>query len=80
MSVSYLSTLIKKVSGKSFTTLLTEKRMEVAREQLLYSPKKILEIAMDCGYSDNHYFSYCFKKYFGISPKKMRESVTNEEK
>ncbi len=80
VSVSYLSTLIKKVSGKSFTTLLTEKRMEVAREQLLYSPKKILEIAMDCGYSDNHYFSYCFKKYFGISPKKMRESVTNEEK
>ncbi len=80
VSVSYLSTLIKKVSGKSFTTLLTEKRMEVAKEQLLYSPKKILEIAMDCGYSDNHYFSYSFKKYFGISPKKMRESVTNEEK
>ncbi len=80
VSVSYLSTLIKKVSGKSFTTLLTERRMEIAKEQLLYSPKKILEIAMDCGYSDNHYFSYSFKKYFGISPKKMRESVTNEEK
>lgn len=78
VSASYLSTLIKRVSGKSFTTLLTEKRMKVAKEQLLYSSKKILEIALDCGYSDNHYFSYSFKKYFGISPKKMRESVTNE--
>ena len=80
VSVSYLSTLIKKVSGKSFVTLLTEKRMEAAKEQLLYSPKKILEIAMDCGYSDNHYFSYSFKKYFGVSPKKMRENIQNEEK
>jgi two-component system response regulator YesN len=79
VSVSYLSTLIKKVSGKSFVTLLTERRMEAAKELILYSQKKMLAIAEECGYSDNHYFSYSFKKYFGVSPRKMRETVKNAE-
>ncbi len=75
VSSSYLSTLIKKEQGDSFISLLTEKRMKVAKEYLLCSSRKILEIATACGYSDHHYFSYCFKKYYGISPNKMRESV-----
>jgi two-component system response regulator YesN len=79
VSVSYLSTLIKKVSGKSFVTMLTERRMQAAKELILYSQKKMIAIAEECGYSDNHYFSYSFKKYYGVSPRKMRESVKNEE-
>ncbi len=75
VSASYLSTLIKKEQGDSFVSLLTEKRMKIAKEYLLCSSRKILEIANVCGYSDHHYFSYCFKKYYGISPNKMRESV-----
>ena len=31
------------------------------------------EIAERCGYSDQHYFSYCFKKYCGVSPNAMRQ-------
>ncbi len=34
---------------------------------------KIFEISQKCGYSDQHYFSYCFKKYYGVSPNKYRE-------
>ena len=34
---------------------------------------KIFEISQKCGYSDQHYFSYCFKKYYGMSPNKYRE-------
>ncbi|MFA9465484.1 MAG: response regulator [Velocimicrobium sp.] len=77
VSVSYLSTLIKKEQGESFVSLLTEKRMKVAKEYLLCSSRKILEIANECGYSDHHYFSYCFKKYYGMPPNKMRELVRN---
>lgn len=73
VSISYLSSLVKKNMGETFITLLTNKRMEVAKEQVLYSSAKVLEIAYKCGYSDQHYFSYCFKKQYGISPNKMRE-------
>ena len=82
VSVSYLSSLVKKNMGETFITLLTNKRMEVAKDLVLYSSAKMLEIAYKCGYSDQHYFSYCFKKQFGIAPNKMREQntvVSNEE-
>lgn len=81
VSISYLSSLVKKNMGDTFITLLTNKRMEVAKDLVLYSSAKVLEIAYKCGYSDQHYFSYCFKKQFGVSPNKMREQnmvVKNE--
>lgn len=77
ISASYLSALIKRECGESFVNLLTEKRMKMAKESLLCTSKKMVEIATECGYSDHHYFSYCFKKYYGMSPNKMRESVRN---
>ena len=48
--------------------------MKAAYEMIVYSQMKILEIAEKCGYCDQHYFSYCFKKYYGMSPNKMRET------
>lgn len=79
ISASYLSALIKKTMGESFVVLLTKKRMEVAREKVLYSSAKVLDIANECGYSDQHYFSYCFKRQFGMSPIKMRGKQLNEK-
>lgn len=72
VSPNYLSALIKKTKKKSFVTLLTEKRMTAAYDMLICTSMKVLEIAEKCGYSDQHYFSYCFKKYYGASPAKVR--------
>ena len=65
--------VIKKETGSSFVDLLTKKRIETARELVLGSSMKMREIAERCGYSDQHYFSYCFKKYCGVSPNAMRQ-------
>lgn len=78
VSPNYLSALIKKKKKVNFINLLTEKRMKVANDMLVCSNMKILEIAQRCGYNDQHYFSYCFKKYYGVSPIKMRESSRGE--
>lgn len=72
VSPNYLSALIKKVTGSTFVDLLTQKRIEVAKELLMCTDMKIREIADKCGYSDQHYFSYCFKKYAGMSPNACR--------
>ncbi len=48
--------------------------MRHAYDLIVCSTMKILEVAERCGYSDQHYFSYCFKKHYGISPNKMREN------
>lgn len=75
VSSGYLSTIVKKIQGETFVNLLTAKRMEKAKEYLFCSSKKIMEIARACGYSDYHYFSYCFKKFYGMSPNKMRGQI-----
>ncbi len=76
VSTGYLSTVVKRIQGETFVNLLTAKRMEAAKDYLFLTSKKIMEIAEDCGYSDYHYFSYCFKKFYGMSPNKMRERYT----
>ena len=81
ISTSYLSILLKKIYSSSFVKLLTAKRMTIAKNYLLNTNLKILEISELCGYNDQHYFSYCFKKQYGVSPNKMREQnmVVNNE-
>ena len=80
VSPNYLSALIKKKTGKSFVDYLTAKRMETARRLLLDTGMKVREIAQACGYSDQHYFSYCFKKYAGLSPNMLRQQAGEREK
>lgn len=72
VSPNYLSSLIRKSTGSTFVDLLTQKRMEKAKELLLGTSMKIKEISEKCGYNDQHYFSYCFKKYTGVSPNTSR--------
>lgn len=78
VSSSYFSTVFKKETGKSFIDTLTEMKMTKAKELVLTTDYKIFEIASACGYDDQHYFSYSFKKYFGVSPTKMRKNKTIE--
>ena len=73
ISVSYLSLLFKKDMGTTFVKYLTGLRIEKAKEILKLTGDRIVEIAEQCGFNDVYYFSHCFKKYTGVSPKKYRE-------
>ena len=72
VSPNYLSANMKKYAGDTFINLLIQKRMEAAKALIQMKTLKIGEVAQRCGYSDQHYFSFCFKKYYGVSPAKMR--------
>ena len=73
VSPNYLSANMKKYAGDTFINLLIKRRMEAAEGMIRNGGLKIAEVAQSCGYSDQHYFSYCFKKYYGVSPAKMRK-------
>ena len=78
-SVSYISALLKKKLGTSFVKMLTELRMEKAKELLRNPALKIIDIAERLGYNDSYYFSHCFKKYMGIPPKEFRNNDKNKQ-
>lgn len=73
LSSSYFRALFKKEMSAPFGNYVTRVRMEKAKALLLSTDKKNYEIAEKVGYSDPHYFSFCFKKYYGASPNEMRE-------
>ena len=79
VSPNYLSACIKRYAKETFINTLIRKRMEAARELLRTSGLKIREVAERCGYTDQHYFSYCFKKYCGESPNSMRRRLDVEK-
>lgn len=78
VSPNYLSANMKKYAGDTFINLLIKKRMEAALSLIRAENMKIADVARLCGYSDQHYFSFCFKKYYGSSPGKMRRGGKEE--
>ena len=72
ISPSYLSAMFSRENKTTFVEYITAKRMEQAKEMLLTTSKKSQEIAEKVGYRDPHYFSYIFKKTYGLSPKEFR--------
>jgi len=72
VSAAYFSTMFKKETGKTFINYLTDYRMLKAADLLLQGNDKTYIIAEKVGYSDPNYFSYAFKKQYGISPSKYR--------
>lgn len=78
ISPNYLSALIRKNTGETFINLLTATRLDHAQGMLENTSYKVMDIAEHCGYSDQHYFSYCFKKRFGLSPLALRRQKQEE--
>ncbi|MEO8250392.1 MAG: helix-turn-helix transcriptional regulator [Burkholderiales bacterium] len=72
LSPNYLTHLLRKETGSPFTDLVRERRMRLARTQLLNSSKSIAQVAWACGFPDEAYFSRCFRKACGMPPGRFR--------
>ena len=73
----YVRSKFLQITGMTPVKYLTSVRMNNAKLMLGVFGKdtSVQEIAVRCGYFDAAYFSRCFKKLFGISPKQYRESL-----
>jgi two-component system response regulator YesN len=75
ISSTYFSALFKKETKMTFMSYLFQIRMDAAKDLLKNTNLKAFEISEKVGYSEPNYFSYCFKKQFGVSPSEYRSSV-----
>ncbi|MDF2725163.1 MAG: AraC family transcriptional regulator [Paenibacillus sp.] len=71
MSASHYSSVFKREIGKSPMEKLTEIRIRHAKKQLLFSDRKLRDIAESVGYRNEFYFSRQFKQVIGVSPKEF---------
>ena len=73
---SYLSTIFSKEMDTTFVKFLTSKRLEKARELLAKERMHTADVAAAVGYKDAHYFSFVFRKMYGLSPKEYRNQTS----
>lgn len=69
----YLGQLFQKETGELFTDYVNRLKMKKAREMLLNSNMKVVEISQKVGFCNSNYFCTQFKKYMGLSPSELRE-------
>ena len=74
VSPEHLSRTFKSCTGFGFNEYVTLLRLRKAEDMLVNEPQMtISEIAYECGFNDGNYFSYKFKKMYGISPIRARD-------
>lgn len=72
LNPEYFSRLFKQNMGQTFSTFLTNYRMEAAKKLLTDTQNSISEIAEKVGYQNLAYFSRVFKKNTGQTPFEYR--------
>ncbi|MBD1551659.1 helix-turn-helix transcriptional regulator [Pseudomonas typographi] len=72
LSPNYLTHWLRKETGKTFSELVLERRMHLARSLLLGSERSIGDIAGLCGFADEAYFSRRFRQAHGMAPSQFR--------
>lgn len=72
LSPNYLTHLLRKETGSTFSELVLERRMRLARTHLINTTKPVSHIAQVCGFADEAYFSRRFRKANGLPPGQFR--------
>ncbi len=68
----WLSREIKKITGKNYTELVQEKRLNQAVYLLEHTTMSVMDIGMSVGYDNISYFHRIFQKRYGMTPRKYR--------
>ena len=70
--VHWLSREIKKLTGKNYTELVQEKRLNQAAYLLKNTSMSVMDVGLLVGYDNLSYFHRIFKKCYGTTPRKFR--------
>ena len=75
ISPSHFSRLLKERTGRSFTELLRQCRVDLACDLLCGSELPLTQIAAACGFCDQSYFTRVFQDVKGFTPRQFRQGT-----
>ena len=70
--IYFLSKEIKKITGRNYTDLIQEKRLNQAAYLLEHTAMSVMDVGLAVGYDNLSYFHRIFQKRFGTTPRKYR--------
>ena len=77
ISPSYLSRLYKNNFGISYSCYLNKIKINQAKWLLIRTHQPIIDISLECGFSNQNYFCYAFRNETGYSPLQYRKNATS---
>lgn len=75
ISPFYLSKILKKHTGRNYTDLVVEMRIQKAKELLSGSEYSIKEVTHMTGFNSQNYFAKIFRKMVGATPTEYKNSI-----
>lgn len=79
VSPNYLSRVVKQISGRSTLEWINEAIMSDIRRALIHTDDSIKEISVLLGFSNPAFFGKYVKKHSGLTPKKLRGYLKNND-
>jgi AraC-like DNA-binding protein len=74
-SPTHFHTCFKKSTGMTLRDFVEESRIRAAVRLLVNTDLTLSEIAYDCGFSSQSYFSYSFKRRMGLTPREYAKQI-----
>ncbi len=79
VSPSHFSRLLRERTGRSFTELLRQSRVELACDLLGHTAQPLAEVADACGFCDQSYFTHVFQQAKQMTPGQFRTIHKNAD-
>lgn len=80
VSTYYLSHLLSRETGRSFTEHLADMRLRRAKHLLATTDLSVGEVAGGAGFSDGNYFARVFKRETGLTPSEYRRQARGNQR
>jgi AraC-like DNA-binding protein len=77
MTSGYLTTVVRRRTGRTVQDWIGERRMARARQLLAETDLPVGEIARRVGIADPGYFTRLFRRAHGVSPRNWRAGVVD---
>jgi len=78
LSPIYFHNTFKKAVGKTLRDYIEEQRIKKSIDLLLTKNFSLTQIAYDCGFSSQSYFSYVFKRRMKVTPREYVKEIYNK--
>lgn len=74
LSPTHMNRIVREVTGMSVHDLIMARVIEEARRALVFTNASVQSIAGNLGFADAAYFSRCFRKRTGLTPRDYRDA------
>jgi AraC family transcriptional regulator len=77
LSITHFSQMFRQSTGQSPHQFVLQRRIERAKEMVLAAERRVLDVAVACGFKNQQHFARVFRRVCGASPTQYRQEFAH---